>query len=276
MHNRTLIIAGMHRSGTSLITNWLNQCGLQLGENMLGPNTGNDEGHFEDIEFLKLHEEILSDNHLPATGLTQEHNISVSPYHREKLKGVIKIKNKLYKQWGWKDPRTCLFLDTYKELLPDARYLIIIRDYRAVVSSLLKRDFKNIDKIYNSRKFLPRMAWTYFRRKRELRKYYNSKAEYYLKVWIAYNEEILKSVKALPNDSYLVLNYGVLNSEDERVCQYLKEHWNLSLKYFSFKNVYKETLMNEPIDTDSFIVNKSLITKALQLEHALNNYMALD
>jgi len=276
MHNKTLIIAGMHRSGTSLITNWLNKCGLELGENLLGPNTGNEEGHFEDIEFLKLHEEILSDNHLPETGLTEEHNICISAYHREKLKSVIKIKNKLYEQWGWKDPRTCLFLDTYKELLPDARYLIVTRDYRSVVSSLLKRDFKNIDIAYAQHKLFSRMAWKLYRRKHELKKYYNNKAEYYLKVWIAYNEELLKSVKSLPHDSYLVLNYAVLNSEDARVCQYLNDHWQLSLKYFSFNKVYKETMMNEPIDTDSYIENKSLITKALQLEHTLNNYMALD
>jgi hypothetical protein len=275
MQNRTLIIAGMHRSGTSLITNWLNKCGLQLGENMLGANIGNLEGHFEDIEFLKLHEEILTDNNLPSSGLTEEHHIDVSLYHREKLKSIIKIKNKLYKQWGWKDPRTCLFLDVYKELLPDARYLIIVRDYRSVVSSLLQRDFKDIDKKYMARDYFSRLVWTQFRRKRRLRKFYEENTEYYLKVWIAYNEEILKSVETLPRDTYVVLSYALLNKDDARVCTYLKEHWNLSLKYFNFNDVYKEKLINEPIDTDSYIVNKSLIYKAEQLEDSLKHYMAL-
>jgi hypothetical protein len=275
MQNRTLIIAGMHRSGTSLITNWLNKCGLQLGENMLGANIGNLEGHFEDIEFLKLHEEILTDNNLPSSGLTEEHHIGVSLYHREKLKSIIKIKNKLYKQWGWKDPRTCLFLDVYKELLPDARYLIIVRDYRSVVSSLLQRDFKDIDKKYMARDYFSRLVWTQFRRKRRLRKFYEENTEYYLKVWIAYNEEILKSVETLPRDTYVVLSYALLNKDDARVCTYLKEHWNLSLKYFNFNDVYKEKLINEPIDTDSYIVNKSLIYKAEQLEDSLKHYMAL-
>jgi hypothetical protein len=276
MPNKILIIAGMHRSGTSLITSWLNKCGLQLGENMLGANNSNQEGHFEDFEFLKLHEEILSDNHLPSSGLTEEHNIDISVYHREKLKSIIKIKNRLYEEWGWKDPRTCLFLDTYKELLPNARYLIIIRDYRAVVSSLLKRDFKDVDQKYMSRKYLSRLVWVNFRRKQRLKAFYNSKAEYYLKVWIAYNEEILKSVENLPHDSYLVLSYSLLNSEDARICNYLQQNWHLSLKYFNFKEVYKENLINEPIDTDSYIVNKSLISKATQLENNLKNYMVLN
>jgi len=265
----------MHRSGTSLITNWLNKCGLELGENMLGALPGNSEGHFEDVEFLKLHEEILNDNHLPPSGLTEEHDIDVSVYHREKLKTIINIKNRLYKQWGWKDPRTCLFLDVYKELLPDARYVIIVRDHRSVVSSLLQRDFSDVDKKYMARGAFDRFIWKTFRRKRRLRKYYNDKAEYYLKVWIAYNEEILKNVKTLPKDTYVVLSYALLNEEDARVCAYLKKHWNLALKYFNFKEVYKEKLMNEPIDTDSFIENKYLIHKAEQLEDNLKYYMAL-
>lgn len=273
MQNKTLIIAGMHRSGTSLITHWLSECGLQLGENFLPGGVGNVDGHYEDIEFLKLHEEILNDNHLPPTGLTDEHNIDVSLYHREKLKSVIRIKNALYPQWGWKDPRTCLFLDTYKELLPDARYLIVVRDYQSVVSSLLQRDFVYIEKKYLARGYFDRLVWNTFRRKRRLKKLYNQKAEDYLKVWIAYNEEILKNVKTLPEDTYVMLNYSLLNTSDDRICSFLRDRWNLSLKYYKFNDVFKEKLMNQPINTDSFIVNKSLLSKANQLQINLNNYM---
>lgn len=273
MPNRTLIIAGMHRSGTSLITHWLNECGLQLGEN--STKTTNIDGHHEDIEFLKLHEEILRDNHLPETGLTDEHNIEVSLYHKEKLKSVIKVKNRLYPQWGWKDPRTCLFLDTYKELLPDARYLIIVRDYNSVVSSLLQRDFRHIEKKYMARKAFSRIIWTMFRRKRRLQKLYNSKAEEYLKVWIAYNEEILKNIKTMPESDYVMINYSLLITSDDRVCSFLKDNWHLSLKYFKFKDIYSDKLISEPINTDAFIFNKSLLSKANQLQTNLNSYMAM-
>lgn len=265
----------MHRSGTSLITNWLNKCGLELGETLMGPGPANLEGHYEDMEFLKLHEEILLDNKLPHTGLTDEHHIPVSIYHKEKLKSIIKIKNKLYKQWGWKDPRTCLFLDTYKELLPDARYLIVIRDYKSVVSSLLLRDVKDIDREYMSHGHINKFIYKQFTRRRILHRFFNENAEQYLKVWITYNEEILKSMGTLPQDSYVVLNYGVLNENDARVCNYLKEHWDLALQYFNFKEVYKEKLITNPIDTDSFIKDKSLLKKALQLEHDLNAYITI-
>lgn len=274
MQNKTLIIAGMHRSGTSLITHWLSECGLQLGENFLPAGVGNVDGHYEDIEFLKLHEEILNDNHLPPTGLTDEHNIDVSLYHREKLKSIIKVKNSLYPQWGWKDPRTCLFLDTYKELLPNARYLIVVRDYQSVVSSLLQRDFVFIEKKYLARGYFDRLVWNVFRRKRRLKKLYNQKAEDYLKIWIAYNEEILKNIKTLPESAYVMINYSLLNTKDDHICSFLKNHWHLSLKYAQFKDIYKDKLISKPINTDAFIFNKSLLKKANQLQTNLNTYMA--
>jgi len=275
MQNRTLIIAGMHRSGTSLITHWLNECGLNLGETFLGAGLGNTEGHFEDIEFLKLHEEILNDNNLPSTGLTEANDIEISLYHKEKLKSIIKVKNRLYHQWGWKDPRTCLFLDTYKELIPDARYLIIIRDYKAVVSSLLQRDFKDFEKKYLARPYLKRLYWLKFQRKRRLQEFYNDRAENYLKVWISYNKEILKNVQNLPKHAYVMLNYAMLKSNDASVCSFLNKRWNLSLKYFKFKEVYKEKMISEHVDTDSYIFNKSLLKQATQLQKNLDNYIML-
>ena len=52
----------MHRSGTSLTSNWLHQCGLFLGENLIGPDIGNKFGHFENEDFLHLHVQTLRQN----------------------------------------------------------------------------------------------------------------------------------------------------------------------------------------------------------------------
>jgi len=275
MEHRTLIIAGMHRSGTSLITHWLNECGLHLGENFLGPGLGNMDGHFEDIEFLRLHEEILIANNLPSSGLVEESEINISEYHKQKLRSIIEVKNKRYNQWGWKDPRTCLFLNTYKELLPDARYLIIVRDYKEVVSSLMYREFQEFEKKYLSREYISRLVWKHFRRKRRMKLFYKDRADHYLKVWITYNEEILKNVESLPKHAYVVLNYDALNKNDAGVCAFLKERWNLSLKYFKFKEVYKEKMINKHVDTDVYVSNKTLVKQANFLQNNLNNYLVM-
>jgi hypothetical protein len=275
MENKTLIIAGMHRSGTSLITQWLNSCGLQLGENFLGAGPGNEDGHFEDLEFLKLHQEILESNHLPSSGLIEEKQIDISAYHKKKLESLIRTKNTRYDQWGWKDPRTCLFLETYKQLLPDAKYLIIIRDYKEVVSSLLHRDFKDYEQKYLLRNGFQRFIWGAFRRRKHLKRFYKERADHYLKVWIAYNQELLKNVETMSEDAFVVLNYQVLNDNDANICDMLNQRWNMSLKYFNFKRVYKERLISKHVDTDVYVEDKALLRKANRLQNNLNHYLVM-
>jgi hypothetical protein len=276
MQKRTLIIAGMHRSGTSLISHWLAKCGLQLGEKLVGPGRGNADGHFEDVEFLKMHEEVLANNNLPLSGLTDVQVENFSIYEKEKLRSIIKIKQKLYDQWGWKDPRTCLFLDVYQELLPDACYLIILRDYQSVVSSLLRRDFKQIDEQFMTRKYLPRLVWQKFKRTRQLNEYYNAHATEFLKIWIAYNQDILKCIKKLNSGSFVVINYSMLNNADTLLFSHLKNSWNFSLKYSRFKDVFKESQIGEDINIDLYIADKTLIENAKQLQDELMGYMLGD
>ncbi|MEZ2337860.1 sulfotransferase [Mucilaginibacter sp. RCC_168] len=273
MQKRTLIIAGMHRSGTSLISNWLTKCGLQLGEQMVGPGWGNEDGHFEDVEFLKIHEEVLTNNNLPSSGLTDVQIDHFSIYEKEKLKSIIKIKQQLYDQWGWKDPRTCLFLDVYQELLPDAFYLIILRDYQSVVSSLLRREFKDVEQKYMSRTYVSRLIWQRFRRSRKLKNFYADSASKFLKVWIAYNQDILNCVKKLNSNSFIVVNYSLLNKADTQLFSFLENNWNFTLKYFKFKDVFKESHIGKDIDIDLHIADKELIETAKQLQDELKKYI---
>jgi hypothetical protein len=270
MPRKVLVIVGMHRSGTSLITNWLNKCGLEVGERLEEAAPSNIDGHFEDLEFKLLHEEVLTSKNLPPSGLIETHDMDLSVYQTEKLKSVIKVKNKLYEQWGWKDPRTCLFLDTYRQILPGSKYLVITRDYQSVLSSLLKRDFAEIDNKYIKRKWLSRTVWKIFRRQRRQRLYYNENAEHYLKIWLAYNEEILKAVKNLSPEDYLVVNYAMLEEKDTEIFDFLTHKWGFSLTYCNFKEVYKRSLMSSVKNMEELIKDKVLINKADYIENRLN------
>jgi hypothetical protein len=57
-----LIVAGFHRSGTSLVCQLLHRAGLFLGYDLMGAAFSNPYGHFEDTEVHHLHEQILADN----------------------------------------------------------------------------------------------------------------------------------------------------------------------------------------------------------------------
>ena len=144
--HKVVILTGMHRSGTSLAAQWMHRCGLHLGEELLGAHIGNNDGHFEDMDFLRLHEKILDELKLPTTGLIATPLPPLKQEQQQALGELIRQKMTVKASWGWKEPRTCLFLPYYQKILPSAFYLILIRDYEMVVSSLILRLFKLVEK----------------------------------------------------------------------------------------------------------------------------------
>ena len=59
--NRTaILICGMHRTGTSALTRVLSLLGAALPRNIYPPGTGNELGHWEPRDVVKLHDEMLN------------------------------------------------------------------------------------------------------------------------------------------------------------------------------------------------------------------------
>src|SRR5947199_6137561 len=54
-----LLLAGMHRSGTSLVASWLARAGVDLGRDLLPADAGNPTGYFEALSFLDLDRRML-------------------------------------------------------------------------------------------------------------------------------------------------------------------------------------------------------------------------
>jgi hypothetical protein len=271
--SKILIVAGMHRSGTSVITQWLHRCNLNIGENLLGADIGNDEGHFEDIDFYRYHEDVLMDNHLSRFGYVKKPVSSLSPYQEEQLKFLTAFKSKMNAQWGWKEPRTCLFLDHYRRLLPHAYYLIVIRDFQSTVNSLIVRDFKHVEAKYLARKLFGRLIWKWFRRNKRKKKLYENLSTYYLNIWITYNEELLKHMELLQNQQFIAVDYKLLNQNDKRTFSVLKDDWKFAIEYVDFSKVFKEKLISKTVDISQFVVDKSLLETAYVLEDKLRAYV---
>jgi hypothetical protein len=160
-------------------------------------------------------------------------------------------------------------LKHYREFLPDAYYLNVIRDYQATVSSMITRDFKWIEKKYLSRKLLSRFIWKNFRRKKRLIKLYRDLSEFYLRVWVTYNEELLKNIRSLDEDKYLVVDSSSLCSINEQVFDHLTARWKFNLNYYDFNRIFKAGLLSPVTDIDVFVRDKSLPSRAQQLEKQL-------
>jgi hypothetical protein len=124
-----------------------------------------------------------------------------------------------------------------------------------------------------ARNYISRLVWKYIRRTRREKAFYTDHAETLLKVWITYNEAILKAIERLPVNDYLVVDYNLLLEQDSTVFSLLTNNWKFALNYFDFKKVYKSNLMSEATDIGAFIGCKTLLAKARHLQMQLNQYM---
>jgi hypothetical protein len=124
-----IVVAGMHRSGTSLISSVLTAMHVDMGHDTLGADRNNVRGYFEDIEFLELHRRILNqcspndEGGHPDWGWTENERLD-----RDSFKDfILEAKALLARRaenpglWGWKDPRTSLLLDFWDALLDNGR-----------------------------------------------------------------------------------------------------------------------------------------------------------
>ena len=137
--NQTVVvITGMHRSGTSLTTSLLQSAGVFIGDRLLGSDPGNPRGHFEDLDFLEFHQQLLRSQGLSDEGWMDNRGKPISKADVTSAQNLI-AQRKDYQLWGWKDPRTCLFLDFWSQLLPTAKYIFVYRSPWQVVDSLFRR-----------------------------------------------------------------------------------------------------------------------------------------
>ena len=177
-----LVIGGMHRSTTSLAASILAAAGLHLGDDLMGAGTGNEAGHFEDNDFYMLHQRILAANGLALEGYTCEERIDVPVTARDEAVAIVERRRAARHPWGWKDPRTVLFLDFWADLLPEARWLFVVRPPWEVVDSLFRRG----DTAFRAN---PRFA---------------------ADVWVAYNRRILDFVHARPDRTAVIESADVV------------------------------------------------------------------
>lgn len=150
---KLIIVAGMHRSGTSAVTGAIEQLGVKLGDNLAGPQEGiNDKGYKEDLNVIALHEEMLWsipaawDDIIPF----ESGQVEASKQYKQKLADILTEYFKDSDLCAVKDPRICLFIPFWIEVCreQDIEIVFVIpsRDPTAVAKSLHKRDAMQIDR----------------------------------------------------------------------------------------------------------------------------------
>jgi hypothetical protein len=114
-------ITGMHRSGTSLVSNLLGRCGLYLGEarDLMPATADNQAGYWENQQFILLNDEILSE----LGGAWDFPPVAVDGWAESNSFNPLRVKAEILVQefmgrepWGWKDPRCCFTLPFWTSL----------------------------------------------------------------------------------------------------------------------------------------------------------------
>lgn len=137
-----LIVCGMHRSGTSLIASLLESAGVSMGEELVGPARGNERGHFEDIGLLAFHARWLTTFSVGQEGFTDRPLPKLPESARDMAQAILNERAGHGRLWGWKEPRTTLFLDFWLELAPRAKFVMMFRKPWEVADSLFRRGEK--------------------------------------------------------------------------------------------------------------------------------------
>jgi len=212
---KPILICGMHRSGTSLITQMLNVCGLYLGEEsklMKAHSVDNPTGFWEYTEIIDFSDELFRklggawDNPDPFHNKSWLMNINLEDEHQKVLE-ILKPIMKPGQIWGWKDPRATVMLPFWKTVFPKVKLIICLRNPLEVAISLSKRLNGHVD------------------------------YEQGLKLWQDYHEILLRDYEGM---ELIVVHYETLlykpKNELVRLCNFL----NLSPSIVEFERAIKQ------------------------------------
>jgi len=149
-NSAAICVLGMHRSGTSAVTRAVSLLGVHLGDDakMMPPNAENPGGYWELLEINSLHKRLMAGigrdwdtaNPLPERWL---HSLAARPFSDE-LAGIVAANFGGQLLWAWKEPRTCLLLPLWREVLEQSKVrlqcLFVVRSPVDVAGSLMRRD----------------------------------------------------------------------------------------------------------------------------------------
>ena len=132
--NKTFVVLGMHRSGTSIVAKALHKVGI-----IMGKFTSKIPNFYEDTDFSLLNDKVLSDAGGGWDDIPDEKELKKSmKKHSSDAKNLVRSKKKKF--WGFKDPRTILTYEMYEPFFEDDTYLVcVFRKPEKVVESLMAR-----------------------------------------------------------------------------------------------------------------------------------------
>lgn len=148
-HNKWVLVLGMHRSGTSVITRSLLALGVELGSHLMeSVPVVNEKGFWEDMDIYRLNDEMLyflgTDWYCSTPILNSQIQLLFDQDYLQRAVDLLRAKIGNASVFGFKDPRLCRLLSFWQNVLavlggPDV-YVLALRNPASVADSLKSRD----------------------------------------------------------------------------------------------------------------------------------------
>ncbi|SMP50654.1 hypothetical protein SAMN06295888_106137 [Desulfonatronum zhilinae] len=146
---RLIVVLGMHRSGTSVVTRGLRALGVELGEDLMPGVAGdNDKGYFEDLDVNALNIDLLdhfgrSWDALRFSDLGRIADSAPAAF-RDRAAEILRKKFEQFDVFGLKDPRISILLPFWQSVFAaldlDVGYVVAVRHPLSVSRSLARDD----------------------------------------------------------------------------------------------------------------------------------------
>ncbi len=140
-----ILVMGMHRSGTSMVTRLINLMGAYFGSEAIAtkPNDENPKGFWERRDIRKLNDELLFAQDCDWNRVLHYQPEVVDADTQERfIEKATKLLQELdaHDSWVAKEPRLCVTLPLWLPLLRTPVAVIVLRDPLEIASSLKQRN----------------------------------------------------------------------------------------------------------------------------------------
>ncbi|MCH7910827.1 MAG: sulfotransferase [Candidatus Hydrogenedentes bacterium] len=176
------VVLGMHKSGTTLVSKILHESGIQMVESDGPLRSYREGGKYEWQAFQEINQELLDCAGRHSLRINYRRPLRITDSLRERARALIRECSARFDAWGFKDPRTSVSYEFWREVLPEHRIVVVYRE--------------------------PWEVWQHYRRQRVF-----TPLPRVLSHWGEYNGRILKYLGAT-DSRWIVLSFSELLRTD--------------------------------------------------------------